>query len=311
MSLLKRHRDQPYDQMEDTLLQPRNGQRVGYGSVHHSEDEEEESDLQHVNEAADVTPITTAAAQDGEEIDPAVIRFKTRPKSRHRKSTQSESARNSLGVNNSVSGGDQISRSTSKCSTSGEEEEKPAASPGIGLKSALIWFYTGGRSILVKYWIWMVALMLMIMSVSGKRVVVFRIFYMILFLAFLLTFQVSTQPHHMLLQSFTMQFLRQMSNKCVPFSFSPPSLEPVVISCMAEVTFPLPADSHFILHAGSDRNVHIPVPELPHVLGKVSESQSKTVSQFIMSLKIPVSDEFEIQSQLNDFIAHFCGYCYN
>jgi hypothetical protein len=86
------------------------------------------------------------------------------------------------------------------------------------LKSALIWFYTYGRSILVKYWIWMVALMLMIMSVSGKRVVVFRIFYMMLFLAFLLTFQVSnTTIITCYCQSLAMQLHgRQMCNKCVP-----------------------------------------------------------------------------------------------
>ena len=191
--LLKGHRNKPDDEMEDSLLQPKNAHRVGYGTVLSSEDEEEtEIKNQNPTEATEAAGATTSAAGlDGDELDPAIIRFKTRGKSRHRKSSQSarhhESARNSFAVSNSV--GDRVSHSTSKC---GEGEEEKSAAVCVGLRSALIWFYAGGRKILVKYWIWMVALMLMIMSVSGKRVVVFRIFYMILFLAFLLTFQVST-----------------------------------------------------------------------------------------------------------------------
>ena len=53
------------------------------------------------------------------------------------------------------------------------------------------YFITNGKKLLVKYWIWLIAITLMIMSISGDKVVVFRIFYMFLFLGFLLTFQVS------------------------------------------------------------------------------------------------------------------------
>ena len=44
---------------------------------------------------------------------------------------------------------------------------------------------------LTKYWIWVVATMLMIISLGGEGVVVYRIVYMFLFLFFILMFQVS------------------------------------------------------------------------------------------------------------------------
>lgn len=191
---LLRRNNHPNDHMEESLLQPRNGQRVGYGSVLLSE-EEEEIDLRHIDAeattaTADVEAVaTTSSSAAVDQTDAAVIRFKRpHPKSKHRKSAASshlsEGARDSLTTSNSLP-----SRSHSKCSGTGGEED--SAKKRTRWKSALIWFYSGGRKILVKYWIWMVALMLMLMSVSGNRVVVFRIFYMILFLAFLLTFQVS------------------------------------------------------------------------------------------------------------------------
>lgn len=46
---------------------------------------------------------------------------------------------------------------------------------------------------LVKYWIWVVAIMLMVISLSGERVVIYRIVYMFLFLFFILMFQFSYQ----------------------------------------------------------------------------------------------------------------------
>lgn len=47
-----------------------------------------------------------------------------------------------------------------------------------------------GRHLLVKYWIWMVASMLLLMSLLGDRVVIYRIVYMFMFLTFVLMFQV-------------------------------------------------------------------------------------------------------------------------
>jgi len=44
--------------------------------------------------------------------------------------------------------------------------------------------------ILVKYWIWVVAIMLMVMSVGGRHVVIYRIIYMLLFLSFIFILQV-------------------------------------------------------------------------------------------------------------------------
>lgn len=48
------------------------------------------------------------------------------------------------------------------------------------------------RSLLVKFWIWLVAIMLFIFGIQGKEVVIFRIMYMVLFLIFTITFQVSS-----------------------------------------------------------------------------------------------------------------------
>lgn len=47
------------------------------------------------------------------------------------------------------------------------------------------------RGLLVKFWIWLVAIMLFIFGIQGSEVVIFRIMYMVLFLIFTITFQVS------------------------------------------------------------------------------------------------------------------------
>lgn len=55
---------------------------------------------------------------------------------------------------------------------------------------AIVWMSVTVRSLLVKYWIWVVASMLMVMSLGGQRVVIYRIVYMFIFLTFVLMFQV-------------------------------------------------------------------------------------------------------------------------
>ncbi|XP_071541022.1 piezo-type mechanosensitive ion channel component isoform X2 [Panulirus ornatus] len=47
------------------------------------------------------------------------------------------------------------------------------------------------RSLLVKFWIWVVAIMLFVFGIQGSEVVIFRIMYMVLFLIFTITFQLS------------------------------------------------------------------------------------------------------------------------
>ncbi|XP_050729555.1 piezo-type mechanosensitive ion channel component-like isoform X3 [Eriocheir sinensis] len=47
------------------------------------------------------------------------------------------------------------------------------------------------RGLLVKFWIWLVAIMLFIFGIQGSEVVIFRIMYMVLFLIFTITFQLS------------------------------------------------------------------------------------------------------------------------
>lgn len=52
------------------------------------------------------------------------------------------------------------------------------------------WLVRFCHELLIKYWIWVVATMLMIMSLSGSKVVIYRIVYMFLFLTFTIMFQV-------------------------------------------------------------------------------------------------------------------------
>lgn len=47
------------------------------------------------------------------------------------------------------------------------------------------------KGILLKYWIWIVAIMLMVMSLSGSKVVIYRIVYMFFFLVFTQLFLVN------------------------------------------------------------------------------------------------------------------------
>ncbi|XP_049282322.1 piezo-type mechanosensitive ion channel component isoform X9 [Anopheles funestus] len=47
------------------------------------------------------------------------------------------------------------------------------------------------RSLMIKFWIWVVALTLFLSAIIGNRMTVFRIVYMVLFLCFVLTFQFS------------------------------------------------------------------------------------------------------------------------
>ena len=47
------------------------------------------------------------------------------------------------------------------------------------------------KGLLTKFWIWVVAIMLFVIGISGTHMSMFRIVYMVLFLIFVLVFQVS------------------------------------------------------------------------------------------------------------------------
>ena len=47
------------------------------------------------------------------------------------------------------------------------------------------------KNLLTKFWIWVVAIMLFVIGITGTRMTVYRILYMALFLIFVLVFQVS------------------------------------------------------------------------------------------------------------------------
>ena len=66
-----------------------------------------------------------------------------------------------------------------------------ATTAGTHQSPAVQWIIDLCKDLLIKYWIWIVASMLMVMSLSGDRVVLYRVIYMALFLNFILLFQVS------------------------------------------------------------------------------------------------------------------------
>lgn len=227
-NILRKH--QRKDSMEDKLLQPikpAQGVITSYGSVPPSEEDEEYSELRdgriatvtrehhrnhtslHPQTSLSPQPSTSSQRVDNSSLQP-----------QHSEGGPSANVtRHHSFARDSISKGRSHSRQNSKRSTSGTPGEGgEEGHPGSGgrrpsgmrsrrtsriemeelkrkksfsLKPILLWFFLKGRKILVKYWIWMVALMLMIMSVSGERVVVFRICYMAFFLLFILTFQLS------------------------------------------------------------------------------------------------------------------------
>lgn len=52
------------------------------------------------------------------------------------------------------------------------------------------------RSLMTKYWIWVVATILLAIGIAGERMTIFRIVYMALALVFILTFQVGNFVYH-------------------------------------------------------------------------------------------------------------------
>lgn len=65
-----------------------------------------------------------------------------------------------------------------------------ATTTGTHQSPAVQWIVDLLKELLIKYWIWIVASMLMVMSLSGDRVVLYRVVYMVLFLTFIIVFQV-------------------------------------------------------------------------------------------------------------------------
>ncbi|XP_063601150.1 piezo-type mechanosensitive ion channel component-like [Penaeus indicus] len=64
-------------------------------------------------------------------------------------------------------------------------QDEPTASPVMERLGQWL------RGLLVKFWIWVVAIMLFVFGIQGSQVVIFRIMYMVLFLIFTITFQLS------------------------------------------------------------------------------------------------------------------------
>ncbi|XP_067001205.2 piezo-type mechanosensitive ion channel component isoform X3 [Anabrus simplex] len=65
------------------------------------------------------------------------------------------------------------------------EQQPPSSSPFMSKLGDMM------KHFLTKFWIWIVAIMLFVIGISGMRMTIFRIVYMALFLIFVLTFQLS------------------------------------------------------------------------------------------------------------------------
>jgi hypothetical protein len=192
---------------EDLILKDNSGLRSSYGAVT-SDDEEEEKRSKHVVQLPDkmleesTSPkhamfmqSTPNESTHGErEEDKRKRRKSFSDHHDHSDGHHSHRRRRSSVHRSSLSHDRKQSFRSSRRTSRVDGEEFSLEDLEIdrfSVKPALTWFFFTGRKFLVKYWIWMVALMLMIMSVLGEKVVVFRICYMALFLTFILTFQVS------------------------------------------------------------------------------------------------------------------------
>lgn len=80
----------------------------------------------------------------------------------------------------------------SAAAQAGPSRQMSVAPAPMAYKSEIFdWLVKFCHELLIKYWIWVVATMLMIMSLSGSKVVIYRIVYMFLFLTFTIMFQVT------------------------------------------------------------------------------------------------------------------------
>lgn len=81
-----------------------------------------------------------------------------------------------------------------------------ATTAGTYQSPVVQWVFGLIKDLLIKYWIWVVACMLMVMSLSGDKVVLYRIVYMFLFLSFVLIFQVRIHLFFGVISSFIYLF---------------------------------------------------------------------------------------------------------
>lgn len=274
------HHHSDTDEMEDLLSHSKNSHSriVGYGSVIR-EEEEEESDLkidpsaaagrEDHDEAAAATVLTTSAAlSDNNDCDEVSNKKTERHRKRSHRRSDGHLGESGVSARSSLAPTASFNASSRRESASGnqQDDQKEPEGPQCGqrLRRALIWFYSGGRKILVKYWIWIVALMLMIMSVSGKKVVVFRIFYMTLFLVFLLTFQVSRHLGLCKLGLWT----HFRTDELLFYS------KTALISCVASISLPIPHNCHRVLLPSLSCCLHLSISTLSQLLGKVSPGLS-------------------------------------
>lgn len=126
----------------------------------------------------------------------------------------------------------------------------PQVSPTLLILSNFI------RGLFIKYWIWVVATMLMIMSLGGDRVVIYRIVYMSLFLSFIFIFQVRT----VLLLILTILSFKYSFCFCLLI---------VVIQIMAQVYVPFLARCDYLFDDSSHRYLYLSISTFCSILARL------------------------------------------
>ena len=132
----------------------------------------------------------------------------------------------------------------------------PQVSPTLLILSNFI------RGLFIKYWIWVVAIMLMIMSLGGDRVVIYRIVYMSLFLSFIFFFQVRSFTFNHIEYFLLIEFLIIL----------------VVIQVMAQIYVSFLARCNYLFDDCSHRYLYLSISTFCSILARLFENKQRDVS---------------------------------
>lgn len=102
------------------------------------------------------------------------------------------------------------------------------------------------KSILLQLWIWIVVFALFFYAIIGEKMTVFRIAYMILFLVFVITFQVSRNYENLPMQ-------KHFYHSSFTIIIS------AIVACVEENVVLILARSYRILHADTDNGLYLSI----------------------------------------------------
>ena len=152
-----------------------------------------------------------------------------------------------------------------------------ATSEPVQQSPSIAWLTMVVRQLLVKYWIWMVASMLMVMSLGGQRVVIYRVVYMFIFLSFVLMFQVRyTDLYYR--NTFLRFGFRSISYISSFFVHTFIRTSPVFLPPMEKFHVYFLVERYCVFNGSSHSDLYLSVRKLFFLLGIVFTYQPKTVS---------------------------------